>query len=242
MKFWSRRTAYLNWFLICSFAISKIELYGAWGHNSHICVDRQGRHTFRHSPACWRHFFRFFSSNWKSIPGEKHQIQHVLEFLVRIVTMTHCFRKKENLFKEGKNLKRNSANWSKTTEIGFLASWGKIGGLWDFFMIQITASSSAFLTFFVKMETLPIQRNSLEKMAPNKKGQAGGKGKNNDVKQSEVFQAFVICEDFGQVYQPLSLKTPRCLLPVANRPPLAYILDHLINHCRIQQINLCFSS
>ena len=80
-------------------------------------------------------------------------------------------------------------------------------------------------------------------MAGGKKGANSGKsGKNNEAKQSEVFQAFVICEDFGQTYQPLNLKAPRCLLPVANREPLGFILDHLINHCRLQQINLCYAS
>ena len=81
------------------------------------------------------------------------------------------------------------------------------------------------------------------KMAGGKKGQNSGKnGKNNEIKQSEVFQAFVICEDFGQTFQPLNLKAPRCLLQVANREPLGFILDHLINHCRLQQINLCYAS
>ena len=76
----------------------------------------------------------------------------------------------------------------------------------------------------------------------SKKSQKGGKGGNEEKKASEVFQAFVICEDFNQTFQPLNLKTPRCLLPVANREPLSYILDHLVNHCRLQQIYLIYKN
>ena len=38
-------------------------------------------------------------------------------------------------------------------------------------------------------------------MAGGKKAQNGKNGKKEEIKQSEVFQAFVICEDFGQNYQ-----------------------------------------
>ena len=36
----------------------------------------------------------------------------------------------------------------------------------------------------------------------------------------ELGKAFVICEDFDQNFHPLNLKTPKCLLPIANREPL----------------------
>ena len=77
----------------------------------------------------------------------------------------------------------------------------------------------------------------------SKKNQKGGKGGNAEEKKAtEVFQAFVICEDFNQKFQPLNLKTPRCLLPVANREPLAFVLDHLVNQCRLQHIYLIYKN
>lgn len=43
-------------------------------------------------------------------------------------------------------------------------------------------------------------------------------------------------------FYPLNLKRPRCLLPLANRTILAYVLDHLIFNCKLQEIYLVYSS
>lgn len=50
-----------------------------------------------------------------------------------------------------------------------------------------------------------------------------------------MFRAVVICDDFDNAFCPLTLTGPRCLLPVANRPNLAYIIEHLIC-CGVQEI------
>lgn len=73
-------------------------------------------------------------------------------------------------------------------------------------------------------------------MPPKKQG-----GK-KDEKRVSVFQGIVVCEDFETDFYPLNLKRPRCLLPVANRPMLAYVLDHLIFQCKLQEIYLVYSN
>ena len=68
------------------------------------------------------------------------------------------------------------------------------------------------------------------------------KDSKKDEKRTAVFQGVVICEDFDHDFYPLNLKRPQCLLPIANRPMLAYVLDHLIFQCKLQEIFLVYSN
>lgn len=49
-----------------------------------------------------------------------------------------------------------------------------------------------------------------------------------DLKKGDIIQAVVICDPFTKKFGPLVTPTqPKCLLPLANRPMLAYTLDFL---------------
>lgn len=64
------------------------------------------------------------------------------------------------------------------------------------------------------------------------------RGNKKDDKLQEIFRAVVICDDFDDSLCPITLESPKCLLPIANRPTLAYVLDHLVFRCKFQEILL----
>jgi len=64
------------------------------------------------------------------------------------------------------------------------------------------------------------------------------RGNKKDDKLQEIFRAVVICDDFDDSLFPITLESPKCLLPIANRPTLAYVLDHLVFRCKFQEILL----
>ncbi|CAI4219589.1 unnamed protein product [Parascedosporium putredinis] len=55
-----------------------------------------------------------------------------------------------------------------------------------------------------------------------KGGKAGGEGKGD-----EVLQAVILTDSFQDRFKPLSIETPRCLLPLANVPLIEYTLEFL---------------
>ena len=64
------------------------------------------------------------------------------------------------------------------------------------------------------------------------------KGNRKNDKLEEIFRAVVICDDFDDSFYPITFESPKCLLPIANRPTLAYVLDHLVFRCKFQEILL----
>ncbi|KAJ1672594.1 translation initiation factor eIF-2B epsilon subunit, GEF, partial [Spiromyces aspiralis] len=62
-----------------------------------------------------------------------------------------------------------------------------------------------------------------------RKGAAAAAAVAKSEKPEEVLQAVIIVESFDDYFQPISLKKPRCLLPLCNVPILEYTLEFLAN-------------
>ena len=43
----------------------------------------------------------------------------------------------------------------------------------------------------------------------------------------EPLQALILADSYDERFRPISLERPRCLIPVANAPPLSYAIEFL---------------
>ncbi|OQV19096.1 Translation initiation factor eIF-2B subunit epsilon [Hypsibius exemplaris] len=64
-------------------------------------------------------------------------------------------------------------------------------------------------------------------MASQPKKKPGKEGKGEAFKAEDVLQAIIIADSFNERFKPITLQTPRALLPVANCPTIEYTLEFL---------------
>jgi translation initiation factor eIF-2B subunit epsilon len=80
-------------------------------------------------------------------------------------------------------------------------------------------------------------------MAPksNKKAAGGPKKGAEDEKSEEAFQAVIFADAWETRFNPFTLETPRCLLPLVNTPLIEYTLEFLA-HNGLEQVFLYVGS
>ena len=66
-------------------------------------------------------------------------------------------------------------------------------------------------------------------MSAQAKKKTGKEGKGDAFKAEDVLQAVVIADSFNERFKPLTLQSPRALLPLANCPAIGYTLEFLAN-------------
>ncbi|KAJ2794135.1 translation initiation factor eIF-2B epsilon subunit, GEF, partial [Coemansia guatemalensis] len=59
------------------------------------------------------------------------------------------------------------------------------------------------------------------------------------VEEKEELKAVVLADSFDELFQPLSLNKPRCLLPLCNVPMLEYTLEFLALSGVVEAIIVC---
>ena len=64
-------------------------------------------------------------------------------------------------------------------------------------------------------------------MAHQAKKKSGKDGKGDALKSEEILQAIIIADSFNERFKPITLQTPRALIPVANCPTIEYTLEFL---------------
>ncbi|KAH8887075.1 nucleotide-diphospho-sugar transferase [Thozetella sp. PMI_491] len=69
------------------------------------------------------------------------------------------------------------------------------------------------------------------------KGKKQGKGGGPDEQREDILQAVILTDSFQNRFQPFSVETPRCLLPLANTPIIEYTLEFLAMN-GVQQVFL----